>query len=292
METPIISIALLGCDSTHTKLFAEILQSNKLNLGVRIKIKSLWGVDANQANQQARLIGLEGCAKSVEHALDGVDLALVLGRFGNSHFIPARAALSLGIPTFVDKPFTANLAEAVELIELSEKNNTYLTSASALRFANELKPISEKSMNAPLFMTVVAPANCIDLGNDPRFNSVFFYGVHAVEMLLQVMGINMTRLVVSSGPKVVSANIKFENSEASVHLVRGVDEFYQVNWYKESEAMSQKILLDGSYNNNLLKLLINSVLEKKKLVDHANTLLAIKILGAMEKADLEFRSSL
>ena len=115
MATPLVSVAILGSDSTHTKLFAEILSSESVDVGAHVKIKSLWGEDQNQAYQQARLCGLEQNAKSILHALDGVDLALVLGRFGGSHYVPAHIALSNGVPTFVDKPFTSNFTQDCSL---------------------------------------------------------------------------------------------------------------------------------------------------------------------------------
>lgn len=284
-----ISIAILGSDSTHSQKFGDILRLGKATLGVDVKVKALWGENPDQAYQRAKSIGLERNAPTIEHALDGVDLVLVLGRFGDSHALPAKTALCHGIATFVDKPFLSNLKEAKELVEQARKAGVMLTSASALRFANELKTIPDHPRDLPAFMAAFAPANCTELGDDPRLNSVFFYGIHALEMLLQVMGSRISDFSVFASSTSVSANLRFATGDAVLHLIRDADEFYEINWYGKSQRGNLGIALDGTYNLNLLRALLKSFLEDRLLVDHASTLLAIEVLVAMEHADLSIR---
>src|SRR5207244_2395257 len=111
--------------------------------------------------------------------IDGIDLAMVLGRFGDSHFQPARLALERGLLTFVDKPLTTSFDEARKLADLARSSKGRLVSSSPLRFAKELEEASKAKVR-PGFVGVSAPANCIDLGDDRRFQSTFFYGIHAV----------------------------------------------------------------------------------------------------------------
>lgn len=286
-----ISISILGCDSTHTRIFGDILRAEESNLGAPVRLNALWGENPDQAYQIAKTIGLDRNAPTIEHALEGADLALVLGRFGDSHIVPARIALNHGVATFVDKPFTSNVADAIELIEQARRTNVMLTSASALRFANELRSIPREPGNSPVFLTAVAPANCTDLGNDPRLNSVFFYGIHALEMVLQVMGSSITKFSVASNLTSISANMQFENGEAVLHLIRDIDEFYEISWYQKSRHKNIGIALDGTYNFNLLKMLLSSFVQNRPLVGHNNTLNAIKVLSAMEHIDISTRKT-
>lgn len=283
-----ISIAILGSDSTHSQIFGEILQLGTAILGVDAEIKAIWGENPDQAYQRAKSIGLERNAPTIGHALEGVDLALVLGRFGDSHVLPAKTAISQGVATFVDKPFTSNCEDAKELVARASKSGVMLTSGSALRFANELKTIPDHAGDSSVFVTVLAPANCTDLGDDPRLRSVFFYGIHALEMLLQVMGPRVLDFSASASCASVSANLRFASGDAVLHLIRDADEFYEINWYGQSQRKNVGITLDGTYNLNLIRALLKSFAEDRPLVDPASTLLAIEVLAALERADLSF----
>ena len=71
-----------------------------------------------------------------EELLEDVDAAYIADSSspgdGADHLELARPFLERGIPTFVDKPFAATLADAKEMIRLAEENGTVLMSASIL----------------------------------------------------------------------------------------------------------------------------------------------------------------
>ena len=73
---------------------------------------------------------------SYEELLEDVDAAYIADSSspgdGADHLELARPFLEKGIPTFVDKPFAATLADAKEMIRLAEENGTVLMSASIL----------------------------------------------------------------------------------------------------------------------------------------------------------------
>ena len=73
---------------------------------------------------------------TVEDLVEDVDAAYIADSSspgdGADHLELARPFLEKGIPTFVDKPFAATLADAKEIIRLAQENNTTVMSASIL----------------------------------------------------------------------------------------------------------------------------------------------------------------
>jgi len=211
-----IRIALLGSDSTHTEAFASRI--NKLDgpyYGVA-KVTSIWGEDYDQANIKASALGIDRVSNTPAEALANADLAMVIGRFGESHFQTAMMAIEARIPTFVDKPFTVDIQQARNLATAAREQNVYLASASPLRFAKEvyeLKAIISSRVGLKC-VTASVPANCIDLGSDPRLNSSFFYGIHGLEVMFEI-----------AGHDIADSHISYSKSAILVHLEFKIKKF-------------------------------------------------------------------
>src|SRR5262245_54545889 len=62
-----------------------------------------------------------------------IDAVMIESQQGSRHLERARPFLEAGVPTFVDKPFVENVAQADALIALAEKHNAPLMSCSSLR---------------------------------------------------------------------------------------------------------------------------------------------------------------
>ncbi len=75
--------------------------------------------------------------RSIQEVSDGVDLVFIANcsdpGYGADHRKLATPGLSKGVPTFIDKPFTHDVADAVELIQLADKRKAPLMSLSMLR---------------------------------------------------------------------------------------------------------------------------------------------------------------
>src|SRR5436305_14781411 len=73
-----------------------------------------------------------------EDMIGRIDGVLIESVDGSVHLERARPFIQAGIPTFVDKPFTASLAAARELIHLAAARGTPLFSSSSLRYAPDV----------------------------------------------------------------------------------------------------------------------------------------------------------
>ena len=283
-----IRIAFLGCDSTHTEAFANLINFPGAPFYGLARVVSIWGEDSSQLVSKAKSLRIDRVAPSPQESLENVDLAMVIGRFGDSHFAPAMAAIEARIPTFVDKPFTVSSTEARLLSDKAYENNVPLLSSSPLRFSKEVVDLKRFIGSGELVDSVVVsvPATCTDLGLDLRLNSAFFYGIHGLEMLLELTGHKVKDVSVNYGAEIISAQIEFNNGlSALLQLVRNVPEFYEVKIYSKSGEQHQNIALDGSYYKHELSLILKDFMTGQPVVPIKSTLTAIEILERIDRDD-------
>lgn len=274
-----VRIAFLGSDSTHADAFAKRINFADGAFFNQARVETIWGADSEEARRKASELNISKCCDAIEEALVGVDLAMVIGRFGESHFLPASKSLARQIPTFVDKPFTVTSEEARELVSIAKAHNTPFFSSSPLRFCNEMAKIKRETAR-PDFkeLVVTCPKNCIELGKDPRFESPFFYGIHVVEMVLQALGHEYVNFRFDKSRNQITIFLEYPNHAASIHMVQDVLEFYHVTSYSTNQVSRFDVALDGSYYTNLLQFIFNDFLKEKKSIAGESSLAAVSIL--------------
>jgi predicted dehydrogenase len=283
-----IRIAFLGSDSTHTEAFGRRINGADSVWKGKARVDAIHGIDRAQTEQKAADLGIPRVASTVAEALKDVDLAMVIGRFGESHFAPASEAIGAGIPTFVDKPFTVDLGEAKKLAELARARKVPLVSSSPLRFAREVDMLRKRMQTEKDWLSVVVtvPANCTDLGPDPRLQSVYFYGIHGIEVLLDLVGHAITNIDVHPTRSVITTHITMADGRTVVfQLVRDMAEAYAVDLHTRAGSDRMAIELDGSYYSGVLDFLLRDFPAGKDRVPLDNTLAAISILNAIDRAD-------
>jgi predicted dehydrogenase len=283
----VIRIAFLGCDSTHTEAFARLINFPDAPFAGVAKVVAIQGLDAEQAQRKAADNGIARVAASLAEALEGVDLAMVIGRFADGHFAPALAAIERGVPTFVDKPFTDTSAHACALIERAHAKGVALCSSSPLRFAAELAAM--RGSGAATYLSS-APAVCTDLGPDPRLNSAFFYGIHALEMLLELAGHDIETKQITYGRRFINVHLDMKSGNAAqLQLVRDTPEFYSIGRIDSGGQQLTNINLDGSYYRAELDHLLNEFLPGKRGIQLESSAAAVALLEEIDAND-RFRS--
>jgi len=282
-----IKIAFIGCDSTHTEAYAKLFNFESSPLFGKAIVKSIYGESLQQAKEKAKKLNIQEVSESLESAIKDVDLVMVIGRFGESHYKPTVEIIKKGIPVFVDKPFTVDINQAKKLSDLSKNFDTKLCSSSPLRFCDEVLDWKEKLKNIShdlLSINVTVPANCTDLGPDPRLNNSFFYGIHGIEVLLELSGHDIISIDYQYHKSKISVILtNSDNKNYILTLLTDVSEFYWVDIHTKKESFHTNINLDESYYKNVGEFLIDDFIKGKKTVNIESTLLAISILDHIEK---------
>ncbi len=128
-------------------------------------------VDSRSTDQWCNEFGAEKCS-SIEELCEKSDFIVILAPSNpEKHLGYVREAFKYGKPTYVDKTFSPNYSEAVEMFEIAKKYGTPFFSTSALRYATELD-------------TVGSPNKFETWGGGRSFNE---YSVHQIEMVVKTI---------------------------------------------------------------------------------------------------------
>ena len=234
-------ILIIGTDSTHTKFF--LTAGKSLNIPMFV-----WSNDFDEVKKLNIDFNLQFVSRELETCLDKASGVLVANRFGEDHFAPAKKVLLAKKPVFVDKPLVINVDQAVELEKLGEKLDVLLMSGSPLNFSEIYAKSLERIGNtSSLKVAIQCPYECNDLGNDPRFQSPFFYGIHALEMALRVRPYEFLEYNYSVEKTQTIINVETDRFSAKIDLLRNADEFYHLSIENNEFNLSSPVPLDGSY---------------------------------------------
>ena len=175
-----MKIGLIGAQNSHSKGFCEAI--NKKRLWADVTIGFIYGADdPQQAKELCDEFGLLECA-SEEELIEKSDAAAITYRKGSKHHRAAIKVLEAGKPLFVDKPFTADVNEAKEIVALAAEHGLLLTGGSGCKYAPEIAEM--KKSITPGSMVVISYAA------DPasEYDGYWFYGIHSAEVCLELCG--------------------------------------------------------------------------------------------------------
>ena len=151
------------------------------------ELKDKWGVEF---------------VDSIEALCEKVDAVLLESVDGRPHLAQVRPVFKAKKRVFVDKPFTASYADAREIVRLSRESGVPFFSSSSLRFAADIQAIRNSDTHGGIQGAFTfGPENL-----EPHHPDLFWYGIHAVEMLYTLLGPGceqVTRVKTESGDTVV-----------------------------------------------------------------------------------------
>jgi hypothetical protein len=261
-QTPEIRIGIIGTDTTHVTAFTALL-NDKTNPnhvpGARVvaafkggspdveasstridrfaaELKDKWGVEFVSTIDEL-------CAKVDAVLLESVD--------GRPHLSQVRPVFKAGKRVFIDKPFTASYADAREIVRLSRESGVPFFSSSSLRFLPDVQAIRNSDKHGGLLGAVTfGPENL-----EPHHPDLFWYGIHAVEMLFTLLGPGceqVTRLKSDSGD-VVSCRWRDGRIGTMRGLIDGRQDYGAVAFGKKA-VMATPVTMRSDYRGLLVEI--------------------------------------
>ncbi|MCB1226679.1 MAG: Gfo/Idh/MocA family oxidoreductase [Verrucomicrobiales bacterium] len=188
-----IRVGIIGLDTSHAEAFTKVLNSHPQPpevMGLRVVAAYPQGSkDIESSTSRVPAItekvkehGVE-IVPSIDALLDRVDVVLLESNDGRPHLEQLRPCLEAGKPTFVDKPISASLADAIQIFEEAEAARVPVFSSSSLRFAADSSAVRRKWLGKISQASTRSPASL-----EPSHPDLFWYGIHGVEALFTVMG--------------------------------------------------------------------------------------------------------
>jgi hypothetical protein len=221
-----IRVGLIGLDTTHAGAFTQLLNDPTRPdhvPGARVVAAFKGGspdIEASATRIEKFTAEIRDTWKielvpSIDELLRRVDAVIVTSNDGRIHLAQAKPVLAARKPVFIDKPMTASVHDAVEIARLARETGTPVFSSSSLRFTDDVQSIKRD----PRVLDVMGAITWGPATLEPHHPDLFWYGIHAIEMLYTFMGAGCERVTRthSAGADVVTGYWK----NGRIGVVRG-----------------------------------------------------------------------
>jgi predicted dehydrogenase len=201
-----IRIGIIGYDTSHAPAFARLL--NQPDVPYHIPGASVvcgfasYSRDIESSRgrveEYRRDLAALGVREvgSIPAVLEQVDAVLLESVDGRRHLAEVLPVLAAGKPVFVDKPLAASYGDALEIVRRAESTGTRLFSASSLRFDANVLAVQEAIAGQRVYGCDAFSPATLEASNP----GLFWYGVHAVELLYTFMGMGCDTVRSVSAP--------------------------------------------------------------------------------------------
>lgn len=188
-----LRVGIIGLDTSHVVAFTKALNDpkNKDHVpGARITA-AFKGGSPDVKNSATRVDGFtEQLTKefgvklypTIAELVTNVDAILIESVDGRPHLPQFKEVMKSGKPVFIDKPVAGSLRDAIEIYRLAKQHNVPLFSSSSLRF-NALAALKGAKYGDVRGAFTFGPCEL-----EEHHPDLYWYGIHAVEMLYTAMG--------------------------------------------------------------------------------------------------------
>ncbi len=283
-------LGILGSDNSHAEAFSKLANLDEGINGLKIddvRVTHLYGTDPKRTQEVAEIGKIPHIVASPEAMLGEVDGVICVWRHGGKHLADTLPFLEAGIPAFVDKPLACSVADATRLIDAAEKAGVGFTSFSTLRYAQNVVEYVEtlKASAGPIMAgTSSGPA---DLKSE--YGGIFFYGIHAVELMNVVWGLGCQSVLATEHNGNVAAVCKFANGAiATLNLMGNATYAFHLaafgkDGWKEHTVDSGTCYYDG------MKVFLDTMRTGKWPLSRSELIEPVAILAALERSLAEQR---
>ncbi|MPZ20489.1 MAG: gfo/Idh/MocA family oxidoreductase [Luteitalea sp.] len=224
-----LQLGIIGLDTSHVIAFTALLNdsSNPHHIpGARV-VRAYKGgspdVEASATRIEKFTAELTSrwnvtLVPSIEELCEQVDAVLLSSVDGRTHLPQVRPVIEARKPVFIDKPFTASLRDAQEIVRLARERDAPIFSSSALRFSDDVVALTREGRAG----TVLGASTFGPAPTEPHHPDLFWYGIHSVEMLYTLLGPGCARVTRThtDGADVVVGQWK----DGRLGVVRGIRE--------------------------------------------------------------------
>ncbi len=211
-----MQIGIIGAENSHTAAIGKLINVEKRIPGVRVT--HVWGETKALARKAAEVAQIPHIVDDPSDMIGQVDGACVDHRHGKYHLPAVRPLLEAKIPLFVDKPFCYRKAEGKRFLDRAQTLGVPVCSYSVLPKQQSFIDFKRDMRSLGTIYSLVSTGPC-DIKS--KYGGIFFYGIHQVDMVLNLLGYDMAHGQVVRGPgKNHSGIITYKSGAiASMNLV-------------------------------------------------------------------------
>jgi hypothetical protein len=218
-------IGIVGSESSHAMQFAKFYNLPDPETGKMrfedIRVTAIMG-DAESAGETARQADIPHIATTAEEMADMVDAVMITSRRGSEHLMQARPLIAKGMPMFVDKPFTSDVEEAVELASAIEKAGCPVLGGSGCKYSDGVLKLKEQADQLRKEGKLLSAMLHFPIMLDSPYDGFWFYAHHLVEICTEIFGTDIRAVQAIKTDKALIANVQYPDVAVSLHFVTEV----------------------------------------------------------------------
>lgn len=214
-----IRIGIIGTENSHAAGFSRYIKSS---LSDRARVVGLMG---DGAEALAEEIGADFVAVSPEDFVGKVDAMMVTSRRGSEHYKYIAPFVRMGMPVFVDKPFTSDPEEAKQLIAEIEKSGSLVLGGSGCKFAADVQKIKQRVAELREKGELRSASITFNVIPDSIYDGFWFYAAHLVEITLEIFGRNFDDMQVVPCGKHVVVTLSYGDEAIVMTYVAGTSKY-------------------------------------------------------------------
>ena len=211
-----MNIGIIGAENSHTVAIARTINIDRSVRGARVT--HVWGETPTLARKAAADGEIPSIVSNPSDLIGAVDAAVVDHRHPKFHLPAVWPLLEGGMPLFVDKPFCYRKAEGRRFLARAEQLGVPVCSYSVLPHQASFAALQKQAKGLGRLRAVVSTGPC-DVRS--KHGGIFFYGIHQVDMVLRLLGYELSQVGVHKGKANNSlATITWrDGSVATMHLI-------------------------------------------------------------------------
>jgi predicted dehydrogenase len=201
----------------------------------------------------------------------------------DTHFDFARKALMASKHIWVEKPFTSNVAQAEELIELAEKKNLKIFVDHTFIYTGAVRKMRELAENGELGKILYFDSVRINLGIFQRdINVVWDLAPHDLSIMNFVLG-EHHKIAAVSANGIANYNGKENIAHLSVYFEDNCFAHFHVNW--TSPVKIRKMIVGGDK-----KMLVFDDMENYEKIKVYDSGIEMKSMESIHEALVQYRT--
>jgi len=234
-------IGIIGTENSHAMAFSKIINLPCPTTGKVLypdaKVIGVYGPDKTTAQAIINEAGAEFIADSPDEFHGKVDAMMITNRKGSLHARYAMPFIEKGMPLFIDKPFTSNVAEAEKLIAAAKKSGSKISGGSGCKLAYDVLILQNNVHNLLASGKIISGSMNFAADTASEYDGFYFYSPHLTEMALKVFGTNVKSVAAfENGGSRVSI-WRYENFDVSLHFTKDAPESSAVIYTKNGNIM-------------------------------------------------------
>ena len=279
-------IGIIGSDNSHATTLTKHINLPDRATGVYnfpdYRVTHLFGFDMKRNEEVAREMDIPIIVSSPSEMLGEVDAAIVVFRHGDLHYKYAMPFIEVGIPIWVDKPFTIKVHEAKELVNEAEKRGSKLIGGSIIPTLPEVHRIRQSILDGKIGGIQTGSVSfAAQLNNE--YGGLVFYGPHVVETAMTIFGFDVKSVTAVQTTNIVTAIAKYEKFQITVNFIDYNKNLYIVVIGDKGEIMKSVETGDAAKYEGVKRFI--EIIEGKREAQKMEELLnPVVFLAAVEKS--------